>query len=392
MKKRLLGIVGSGMIGRDPFNPYCWSGSSLRFFRALQEHPSGNLLQGAFGVEASRFSRARIAVPHYSPNRRVWQGRFHLDTRYYQALTGEVRRHLETLETGPNVCPIQLGAIYDVPAVVGRGTACFSYHDGNIAMLARSPFFSEALRPLVSEALAWERRVYDGLTKIFTMSEYLRRSFIDDFGQDGRKVVTVGVGPNFDPPRDVSGKSYKGTDVLFIGIDFERKGGEPLLRAFAQAVRSGAGIGTLHIVGPRVRPRILDDRHLTRNVVFHGFLDKRDPEQAARLRGITEGCTLFVLPTRYEPFGIAVLEAMYHGMGCVATGQWAMPEMITPGRNGWLLNDLDDTEELADYLVRFSADEDLRREMGQEARRVAERYTWQNVADAVFEELPDAVP
>lgn len=154
MKKRLLGIVGSGMIGRDPFDPYCWSGSSLRFFRALQEHPSWNLLQGAFGVEASRFSRARIAVPHYSPNCRVRQGG-HLDTRYCQALTGEGRRHLETLETGPNVCPIPLGAIYDVPAVVGRGTACFSYHDGNIAMLARSPFFPEALRPRVSEALAW---------------------------------------------------------------------------------------------------------------------------------------------------------------------------------------------------------------------------------------------
>lgn len=71
------------------------------------------------------------------------------------------------------------------------------------------------------------------------MSEYLRRSFIDDFGQDERRVLTVGVGLNFDPPRHVSGKSYKETDVPFIGVDFERKGGDPLLRAFALDVSGG---------------------------------------------------------------------------------------------------------------------------------------------------------
>ncbi len=52
--KKLVGVIGSGGIGRSPFDPKSWSGSSCFFFTQLQ---SQGLLHRAFGVEVSTLRR-----------------------------------------------------------------------------------------------------------------------------------------------------------------------------------------------------------------------------------------------------------------------------------------------------------------------------------------------
>jgi glycosyltransferase involved in cell wall biosynthesis len=380
MQKNLVGVLGSGLIGRDPFDRQSWSGSSYFFFSALKAR---GRLHRAFGVEAPAWRRWLLLARNFRPDRETWRRHFYLDTTYRDTLTHAVGRRLEPDDLGHDF--LQLGALYDVPRLLDGRARCFSYHDGNLAESLRSPYAPQKLDPrMVENALAYERRVYHGMTRVFTMSEYLRQSFVRDFGVPPKRVITIGAGINLDAvPAYQEGKRYDGQEVLFIGKDFERKGGWVLLEAF-RAVRERCPRATLHLVGPR---ELSVPPGLAGGVAFHGFLDKDDPADAARLEGLFRRCCLFVMPSLYEPFGIAPLEAMVHQVPCVVTDRWALREMVTPGETGDLA-ERGSALDLADKLGALLADPDGLRRLGENGRRlVLERYTW----DKVARRLTDAV-
>jgi glycosyltransferase involved in cell wall biosynthesis len=204
----------------------------------------------------------------------------------------------------------------------------------------------------------------------------LRRSFIDDFGVPAERVRSIGAGINLErPPEYFPGKDYGKKEILFIGIDFVRKGGWELLRAF-RTLRERFPEAQLHIVGPR---QLTIPSELHHGVQYHGFLRKTDPADGARLQGLFRTSSLFVMPSLYEPFGIAPLEAMAYQLPCVLTNGWALKEMVTPGETGELV-ECGNADDLADKLTRLWASPGKLREMGETARkRVLEHHTWDKV-------------
>lgn len=360
------------MIGRDPWDERCWSGSSRSFFTALQAH---GLLHRAFGVEVAAPLRLALIAKNFAMPLQRWRRRFNLDPHYYQALTEEIRRGIHRTDFAHDF--VQLGGIYDVPAIVNGRSRCFSYHDGNLACLLRSPYIPRLPARRVQQALAFEQRVYEGLDRIFTMSEYLRQSFINDFGMPGEKVVNVGVGMNWPVPERTP-KDYSKKEILFLGIDFVRKGGEDVVRAFRH-VRARFPDARLHVVGPRTVPDILTDTDP--GIVFHGFLSRDDPAQAETVQQIFRQCTLFVLPSHYEPFGIAALEAMAYDMPAILSTWGAFPELVTPGENGELV-ECGDVTDLSDKMLALVDNPDALARQGRTARaRVVDTYTWEKVAE-----------
>ena len=142
--------------------------------------------------------------------------------------------------------------------------------------------------------LAYERNVYHSMDIVFAMSEYLRQSFIDDFRvpefqggeyRRGRQLATF--------PDKLPAKDYTTKEVLFVGVQFARKGGPDLLRAF-QAVVARHPESRLHIVGPR---HIDIPASLQDHVVSHGFLSKHDPLGKAKLEDLYRRSCLFVMPS-----------------------------------------------------------------------------------------------
>jgi hypothetical protein len=77
--KKIIGVVGSGMIGRDPFDPRCWSRSGYNLFTKLRERDH---LRRAFGVEVPHPLRGLLMLRNFLPDRRLWAQRFHLDPAY----------------------------------------------------------------------------------------------------------------------------------------------------------------------------------------------------------------------------------------------------------------------------------------------------------------------
>jgi len=86
-----------------------------------------------------------------------------------------------------------------------------------------------------------------------------------------------------------------------------------------------------------------------------------------------------------EPFPLAVLEAMAAGLPAVASRAGGLVESIQDGETG-LLVEPDNSEALADALIRLLQDDELRETMAEAARtRAVGRYSWDRVAGDFLE-------
>jgi alpha-maltose-1-phosphate synthase len=202
------------------------------------------------------------------------------------------------------------------------------------------------------------------------------------------RVVVLGAGLNLDNvPAPAPNKRYDSKEILFIGVEFERKGGPQLLRAF-RAVRTRHPSAILHVVGPR---QLTIPPELSGNVYYHGFLSKREPHSAALLEQLFHKSCLFVMPSLYEPFGIAPLEAMANGVPALVSDGWALREIVDAGLTGERV-EIGNEDELASRLGQMLSDPELLRDMGERARReVLGRYRWENVIDRLLTAMDPSV-
>jgi starch synthase len=376
---KLVGVMGSGLIGTDPYGENAWSGCSRYFFSECDQQ---GILHRAFGIEVGNLKRIPLILKNYSPKRDLWRQKFYLDTRYYECLSKAI---VSSLAPADRSCALlQIGGIYNLKELLPANARVFSYHDGNLAQFLKSPYFpGEISRARIRRALEYERCVYQNNDMIFTMSEYLRNSFVNDFGVDPKKVRTIGAGINLDSVPKVKKKDYEKKNILFLGADFERKGGMDLLRAF-KIVRSVHPTAKLNIIGPRNLHIAAD---LCAGVVYHGFLSKKNPVEGRKFNEIMEGSSLFVMPSLYEPFGIAPLEAMVYQIPAILTDAWAFPEMVTPGTNGDLVT-CGSVNELAEKMIGVLANPERLQRMGEAAREmVLRKFTWQAVVNNLVRQI-----
>ncbi len=361
--REITAIVG-GSVGSDPYAAKTWSGSASRLFRAMG---GAGLLDRAVGLELPRAEKALLLAKNFRRDRAVWRKHFFFDPAYRRALT---RAAAKIPVRSPMV--FQLGSMYSL-AKAFPGRKAISYHDGNLPEMVRSGFgLAGVSTRRIDQALRYEEEVSNEMAAVFTMSEYLRQSFIRDFRVPAERVFNVGGAVNLDeiPEGPGADKDYGRARVLFVGAEFERKGGDVLLRAW-ERVREALPAAELHVAGP-ARPA----DPAPGGVVYHGFLRKGDPGQGAELEALFRSASMFVLPSLYEPFGIAPLEAMLYGLPCLVTGEWALGETVTPGVNGETVPK-GDAEELGEKMVALLRDPGRLAEMGARGREIVlERYTW----------------
>jgi glycosyltransferase involved in cell wall biosynthesis len=81
---------------------------------------------------------------------------------------------------------------------------------------------------------------------------------------------------------------------------------------------------------------------------------------------------IFVLSSKFEPYGVALLEAMAAGKAIVSTRVNETPDILAEGECG-LLVPPQDPQELASAIVRLLSDPGLSRVLGEAARRRAEK-------------------
>lgn len=354
--RRMVRVVGLSL--GEPFDSASRSGVNFNLFSRIKEQCD---LVDVFDLDLRGISKACVALATFSPDRRKWGNRLHQNAWAFDIRTAMARRAIQELNRDFDLI-FQDGAMFHPPLDIGRPFA--SYHDSNVLLASRAGEFSQGAHysgGALRRAIERERRVYDSATLIFSMSNWLRESLISDFGIAAEKIVTVYAGTNL-PAKDCD-KEVDGKTVLFVGKNFERKGGEVLLEAF-RLVRKSIADAKLIVVGPDIR--LNED-----GVEFVGQVS--DKEQ---LTAYFRKASVFAMPSFYEPFGIVFAEAFAHKTPCIGTNICAMPEIIKDGEGGFVVP-VGDSAALADRILSLLKDETLARQMGEYGfQRAREFFDW----------------
>ena len=219
-----------------------------------------------------------------------------------------------------------------------------------------------------------EGEAYRRAGRIFTFNELVRRSMIENYGVDSKKVITVGVGVCLEPIDPTIEKRYDSRQIVFMGKDsaFTRKGVPNLLAGFA-LVREAIPDAQLLLIGPnpdRVPPQP--------GVINLGFIRDRQ-----RIRSVLKNAALYSMTSMVDPSPGSVRDAMAMKLPVVASNVDGIPEMVLDGETGYLVP-AEKPEQLAKAIIALLQDESKMRSMGECGyARVLEHFTWDRVLSKV---------
>jgi glycogen synthase len=166
--------------------------------------------------------------------------------------------------------------------------------------------------------------------------------------------------------------------VLYSGRLVERKGIRDLLAAAPLVLAAVPSVRFVLVGGPPplsgdevARQWLSDDLAAERERIF--FTGWLAPDRVAAWYRFAD---VLVVPSRYEPFGMVLLEGMLHGLAVVASATGGPVEIVRDGESG-LLFPPRDVAMLAERLIRVATSTELRERLGREAAAdVRERWTW----------------
>lgn len=262
-----------------------------------------------------------------------------------------------------------------LPKMVDWPNPSVSFKDYTVELQRRSPWTPPLPDECLQARAALEAEFCRGVSMVLTASENTRRAIIADYGVNAESVTTVGEGLCFPDPPPMHTRRPGHARVLFIGKDFERKGGDVLLAAF-EKVRAANPSSSLAIVGPSRSPTG------QAGVEWAGLVQDRGV-----IKDYYESADVFVLPSRCEPFGLVFLEAMAFGLPCIGTNQDAMPEIIRDGETGYLV-EANNATALAEKITHLLRNPVQSAEMGRRGReRVLRQFLWAHVAERIDRRL-----
>jgi glycosyltransferase involved in cell wall biosynthesis len=230
-------------------------------------------------------------------------------------------------------------------------------------------------------ARAWidlEGSLYRNAARNFTMSRHVQRSLLEHYHCAPGRVVCVFAGSNADSlPPPLQNDNYRNQQILFVGVNWERKGGPDLAAAF-KIVQQRQPNARLTIVGCSPRLEL-------RNCEIVG----RVPLE--QMKNYYAQASVFCLPTLLEPFGIVFVESFLNKVPVVATNLGALPDIVEDGKSGYLVEP-NNPVELARALGGLLSDAEKCRRFGEYGHRaVLERYSWDAVGNGIRQEIQTAL-
>lgn len=219
-------------------------------------------------------------------------------------------------------------------------------------------------------------------------SSWAANSAIDDYQADARAVHVVPLGANLDrPPLETVAQRKHKSDrcrLLFMGFDWERKGGDIAFETLLQLEERG--IPTELIVCGCVPPRKIAHEHLR----CIPYLDKNDARQYMMLEELYLTADFLILPTRSECFGLVFCEASAFALPIIATQTGGVPEVVRSGENGVTLPLDARGPQYAQAIADIYQNDELYAQMVQASRKAyEERLNWDSWGMTVKKLLTD---
>lgn len=227
-------------------------------------------------------------------------------------------------------------------------------------------------------------------TKFLTKSA-MATDFLLSKGIREDNIATVGVGMDgqmlMSPKGQCDDLLYHqiGSDdslkLLYIG-KLESRRNIPFLLQVFQCVLKRHPAARLYIIGDGEESYKNKVRSLIEECGIKDRVQWQEKMEQKYLSQIYSCADFFLLPTRYEIFGMVLLEAMYYGNIVLTTQNGGSATLIRHGENGFVL-DMDDADSWAERIISIYRNSVAMQEISDYAvKTVSNKYTWDALVDA----------
>jgi glycosyltransferase involved in cell wall biosynthesis len=197
------------------------------------------------------------------------------------------------------------------------------------------PSFSNLANYNIRQGIELDKKAFQKAAHCMLASEWNKNSAINDYGIEADKISVVPCGANLDKIPADSDLYNSDTDpcrLLFLGVEWDRKGGDIALETFQLLKQQGLH-PHLHIIGC-VPPFDLSGNE---GVTVIPFLDKKNEEDVKQLQSILLQTHFLLLPTRAECAGVVFSEASAFGIPSITTDTGGVTTYVRNGMNGYAL-------------------------------------------------------
>jgi glycosyltransferase involved in cell wall biosynthesis len=209
---------------------------------------------------------------------------------------------------------------------------------------------------------------------------------IKNYNVDPKKVKVVPYGANIICNRNIqdirsiiTNKNYDICKLLFVGVDWLRKGGDTAVKV--ADLLNQRGIKTeLHVVG--CDPKGI----LPAFVKQHGYISRANEEGRISLDNLMAESHFLILPSRAEFYGVVFPEASSFGLPSLATRVGGIPTAVHDGINGQTFPLSDGPEVYCDYIERLMSSKQEYEQLALSSfREYSERLNWETSGKRVHE-------
>lgn len=205
------------------------------------------------------------------------------------------------------------------------------------------------------------------------------------------KIYVIPNGVDFDEIQKIGTEDkFKHPAILFMGTYSVKKGIDILLNA-VPIIRKEIPSLHVYIAGKSVSEeedknlkKLAEELNIEENVSFLGFIS------GAEKYAYYKSADIYVHPSRYEPFGVVLLEAMACGKPIVASRVGGIPFVVEDGKTGLLFKS-ENVEELAEKVMLLLRNKELRVKMGKAGRERAKLFTWERSAEMTVEVYKEVI-
>lgn len=227
------------------------------------------------------------------------------------------------------------------------------YTDATFMGLVNSPYYySNLCKESLAKGKAIDQASLDSTTLAIFSSDWAARTAIDNYKVDPGKVKVVEYGGNVSHNLDyesvkevIARRSRTKCQLLFLGVDWDRKGGDMALKVLEEMNKGGVPT-ELHIAGIRKFPF----ERMPENVVDHGFISKGTAEGREKINRLLMSSHFLLVPTKAEAFGFVFCEANAFGVPDIATNVGGVPTIVKDDVNGRLFDLSAPASEYAGYM------------------------------------------
>jgi glycosyltransferase involved in cell wall biosynthesis len=369
----------------DASDVHAWSGSGRYILHALQAagletESIGGLKDGYWGARISRLKRAyysRLNSKKYLRDR---------EPAILKSYALQVKDRLEFVRPdvvfSPGTIPIA-HLKTEIPIVF--------WTDATFAgMVNFYPGYTDLCAETVRNGNKMEQLALTNCRLAFYTSDWAAKTAIANYDVDPGKIRVVPFGANIDGARDlrdidriVGEKSFDICKLLFLGVNWQRKGGAHAL-AVAELLNRRGLRTELHVAGCSPPP------DAPGFVIRHGFLSKQSEQGRGLLERLFSEAHFLILPSRADCVPVVLAEASSFGLPSLTTNVGGISTAIREGKNGFTFGLEEGPRAYCDLIERLMSSRNEYRQLAVSSfNEYLERLNWRSAGRKVFQSLQD---